>query len=166
MKTTTTWIWGFSSSSSVKDSVLSKATIHGNACDWIWITYLQVIINYSFYFIMEADRIHSRMIGSWQKWLLGYFLYFICSPSQPQMPHMAGDLLMWQSPTRKVWRKIQETTGLSFSSWCQERLWSRSCWVQFCSTCRISGGSGVANMDTWKASPAWQTWSLTGAFFI
>lgn len=82
-------------------------------------------------------------------------------PGQPGKSQANGDLVIWCVSLRSVRRSIKRTASLSAWPWCHGSWWSRSCWVQSCSIHRTTGWSGLAGMSSWKAGPAWQTWSPT-----
>ena len=61
--------------------------------------------------------------------------------------------------SQDVPRRIPGTTGLSAWHRCQARLGSSSSWVCSPGVWRTTRGSGPSSIGSWKASPAWPTWS-------
>ena len=93
--------------------------------------------------------------GSWQRWLPGCFLLSVNIPGQLERCQRIGSLPVWLSSTRRFVRKIQESTGLSVWPWCQ----GRSFCVRSHGMCGTTRGSGPSSIGSWKAGPAWPTWS-------
>lgn len=105
----------------------------------------------------RAVGIHSRV---WrERWLTSCFPASVRVRGQSEGSQRFGGLPMWIPSFRQVVRRIQGTTCLSASPWCQERLSSRSFCLRLHNMCRTTRGSGPACMESQKSGPAWPTWS-------